>query len=298
MKRKIKELLLGLSAAALLGICPTQLMAQAEETANLRRHAEELERHLMELREHGNRDEARAVQAELQEVGARLRELQNQPQERRRESPEAWMMKVRELRDRAREMQAAGREEAARDLAEQAERVQRELAEQRRPRARETAPSPLERELREVITEARRRAAGGNHEAAQELQRRAAEIREELQARRMHEGERKREGAAPGPEEIERRLHHVRVAMENLHAAGLPDVAHHLEEVAADLERALHRGGPGRDPIHHLQAQIEELRGVVGRLAEQMERLKHAVAEELEEDVDREEHEHGEHGHP
>lgn len=265
-----------------MGVCPFQLAAQSEETANLRRHAEELERHLMELREHGTGDERNAVRAELEQVGARLRELQNQQREGRREAPEAQPAReVRELRARAREMKAAGREEAARDLAEQAERLPREMA--GRPPGADL--SPMQQKLRELVAEAQRRKAAGDHEAARDIQRRAEELKQELKARLGREGrepvrmaEKPRGGDMPPPEEIERRLQHVRIAMENLHAAGLPDVAQHLEEVAADLERALQGPRGHGDPVPHLQAQIDELRGAVGRLAEQMERLKRAVA--------------------
>lgn len=281
MKRTIKSLVLGLAASVAMSAFTVQVAAQPEEVREVRRHAEELERHLMELREHGNREEARAVQAELQQVGARLREIQAREGERRREGGEAREMEVRELHERAREMEAVGREEAARELAERAEQVQRELAESPGRRGPVEAMPPLERELREIQAQARRLAAEGNRDGAREMLRRAEELRGELQERRMREARERgdrpqaRRGAGPPPpEEIERRMHHIQVAMENLHAAGLHEMAEHLEQVAAEMQENLRRPGPAMDPIHHLQAQIEELRGAVRHLAERMEHLQ------------------------
>lgn len=294
MKRTIKTLFLGLTAGALMGFCPLKLAAQSEEATNLRRHAEELKHHLVDLREEGKRDEARAVQAKLEEVAARLRELQTQERERHGKAPDARPPEVRELLVKARELKAAGREEAARDLAERAGQMQRELQlRTEEPKARE--PRADRGQVRKP--EGRRE---GDAPPPKEIQRRLMQRRaEELEARRGREdGERVRRpegprgGEAPPPEEIQRRLEHVRVAMENLHAAGLHDVAQHLEQVAADLKHALHGPGPvhgpgpGMEPVQHLQAQIEELRSALGRLGEQMERLKRAVAEEREDEDD------------
>jgi hypothetical protein len=54
------------------------------------------------------------------------------------------------------------------------------------------------------------------------------------------------------PEELERRLHHVEVAIKNLHAARLPDVARRLEMVARRIrdlrDRAERADAPSRRP--------------------------------------------------
>jgi len=93
---------------------------------------------------------------------------------------------------------------------------------------------------------------------------------------------------------MERRIHHLRVAVENLHAAGLHDQA---EMLARQLERMMH-GGPGPDrphpemrpmgpPPEGPERMIHELRGQVEELRHQMEEMRRVLQELLERERER-----------
>jgi polyhydroxyalkanoate synthesis regulator phasin len=89
-------------------------------------------------------------------------------------------------------------------------------------------------------------------------------------------------------EEAGRKIKHLRIAAENLHAAGADDLARQLLKQVDEMERAAreakmrmmeeakHRGGPEMGGI---PAQIEELRREVGRLREEMKELGQHVKE-------------------
>ena len=122
----------------------------------------------------------------------------------------------------------------------------------------------------------------------------AEAVRRELNKLKAQLGmaERPQPGAPAGPQaEIERRLAHVRVAVENLHAAGMHE---HAERVKQDAERMMrelheqaerrereareHREGPrpGAEPrvealldqLHQMHREVQELREMVKRLSE------------------------------
>jgi hypothetical protein len=100
----------------------------------------------------------------------------------------------------------------------------------------------------------------------------------------------------PGPhpemvaklEETGRRIKHLRIAAENLHAAGADDLARQLMEKAEIMQReareakmrmleeAKHGGGP---EMGGPAAQIDELRREIGRLREEMKELGQHVKE-------------------
>ena len=85
------------------------------------------------------------------------------------------------------------------------------------------------------------------------------------------------------PEEMERRMHHLHVAIENLHAAGLHDVAERLEqELARARERQQTMAPPREMPpvvarvgeeLRRMQAELEELRGQIRALREHIAEL-------------------------
>jgi phage shock protein A len=89
-------------------------------------------------------------------------------------------------------------------------------------------------------------------------------------------------------EEAGRRIKHLQMAAENLHAAGADDLARQVMEKAEAIEReareakmrmmeeAEPRGGPEMGGI---RTQIDELRREVGRLREEMRELGRHVKE-------------------
>ena len=202
-----------------------------------------------------------------------------------------------EHRERADTLDRSGDSDAARGHLEQAERFSREadeLAERRRDRREGHEPPNMQRLMRELeelsvrfepehprLVELRRRIR--DLHGAREHEGRAAEHAErEAHARAEHERRqaehRDREQLARDRAEQERRLHHLHVAVENLHAAGLHELAQRAAAEAGDLEARLHEHRPPahhpgpqhhvEERLEHLQRQIEELRDVVQQLAE------------------------------
>jgi HPt (histidine-containing phosphotransfer) domain-containing protein len=81
-------------------------------------------------------------------------------------------------------------------------------------------------------------------------------------------------------EDTERRMHHLKVAIENLHAAGMPDVAHRLEQELERRRAELPPRGPGMPgmerlgaELRELHAQLDELRRGLREVREEMRRL-------------------------
>lgn len=213
--------------------------------------------------------------------------------------------------DELRERVAALRKEAAalaqQGKKEEAERVMaraRELLEQASRRAgagrREGEPGPdarlaaLQHELEQLRAQARK-LEEANAPAQQRERAREAIARVEQQLHEVHAG---RAGGPPHElADAHRRLQHLRVAAENLRAAGIPDAAASVTEQANNLEREIRQaqerwaaqarpgmpggampGGPG-PAVEALTAQVRELRQEVERLRADVERLKQMVAQ-------------------
>ncbi|HUT88915.1 MAG TPA: M56 family metallopeptidase [Thermoguttaceae bacterium] len=210
-----------------------------------------------------------------------------------------------------------GQDEKARELQgalagtrERMEQVERQLAEAARDRphreTRDREPAEREREMAErqrhelarradELMEAHERAAReGRPEEAERLLREAEEIRRDLERRPDRD---RPDGPPPEErEEMERRVHHVRVAVENLHAAGLHEQA---EQLAGQMERLLHGRpepprdrprevdapprGEGRPHPEQLEGVLRELNGAIGQLNERMEALTVGVEDRIRE---------------
>jgi hypothetical protein len=244
---------------------------EARERDEGERHHEEREREAREREEREEENPERVIhelRQEMEELAHHARELKGE---------------LEELPDDA--------DERARDIQEELERVHHEMEEiegalrerlhgereREGEREGERRPHPEEvlhhmarereelmqhgRELTQKLEHARRE---GNEGAVRELEGALAHLKEKFQAveREMREiregiGHRERpqpEGHRPegGPRaELERRLHHLRVAADNLRAAGMHDQAEQLMRQAEGLARELgHREeGPPRE--HH-----------------------------------------------
>ena len=82
-----------------------------------------------------------------------------------------------------------------------------------------------------------------------------------------------------------RRIHHLRVAAENLNAAESHDLAHQVAKQAAEMERDVqaakqqlaaemqksHGGAQGSEPLSELRAEVERLRAEVKELRQKVE---------------------------
>ncbi len=118
---------------------------------------------------------------------------------------------------------------------------------------------------------------------------RAAEAGREEEANRLereiHELERMLEHGPPHrphhPEDMERRMRHVREAAENLHAAGLHE---HAERLMREAEQMMHRMREGRPPHPEAGRRPKPDRpfppgGEIERLRDEVEELRHQIRE-------------------
>lgn len=183
----------------------------------------------------------------------------------------------------------------ASELAEIAERLGG-----RRPEIMEQQIKVLEGHLKELLDKERRM------REARAPEKDLAGIREQIEKTKREYEESRGRGAhmtpffgATGPglqpemlakrlEEAGRRIQHLRVAAENLRAAGVPDLAQQIMARAEGIEReaqearmrmireAEHRGELQTGGV---PAQIEELRQEVGRLREEVRELRQHVKE-------------------
>jgi len=105
-----------------------------------------------------------------------------------------------------------------------------------------------------------------------DLRRKAAAMEDKL---RHLVAESEREKAAPR-EDIARRLEHLRIAVEHLNQAGLPDVAEQIARQAEAAERELHerhRREEG-DVLHAILKQLDELRKDTALLRDAVNQLR------------------------
>ena len=118
---------------------------------------------------------------------------------------------------------------------------------------------------------------------ADEAERLAREARELMQTLEHRSGD--RPAARPEGEEAQRRLQHLRAAIENLRAAGLNDQANALAHDAERLARGERPAVPesGRRPdgprdvpaaAPQLERAVQELRGQVQEMRQQMEEMR------------------------
>lgn len=186
--------------------------------------------------------------------------------------------RVERLQEQARELKAAGRHD-------EALRVMRE--------ADELQAQPIERP-RPALPEARRAAVRARIEALRNegREREAAELKERLgQAERQGDRPFRARVGRPEPdrpgqptpppmlrERFERRMHHFELALENLRAAGLPELAERLagerERVADRFRAGMERGAPVPQEVESMRAELNELGQAVRELRARVEELQ------------------------
>jgi hypothetical protein len=155
----------------------------------------------------------------------------------------------------------------------------------------------IKRKLKESLSELKELRAAGMEDAAAGVKMRVQKLEDELarmEKRPVGDKDLKREGKevrvvvegrrkAPLKElpSAERRLQHLQVAIDNLHAAGLHEPAERLAEQAGHLKRQLQAGPPAefRGPdrasadLERLQAEVWELRQAIGELRAKLEEM-------------------------
>ena len=134
-----------------------------------------------------------------------------------------------------------------------------------------------------MMDELRELRAGGKEAEATELKQEIVRLERGIAQRERspRPGVRPRrermERLLPEGNEPERRRQHLREAVEQLHAAGLPDIAEKVAQAGQERLREQMRPPPGVPPeaVERLHAQINELRVMVGQLQAQVEKLSH-----------------------
>lgn len=191
--------------------------------------------------------------------------------------------RVEQLTEKARDLKAAGRHEDALRVMREAE----ELEVQARAR-RETSEIEGRRGEPRAAREAVRDGERERQTAA--VQERLAERRREVDRPGPGRVDRPRAERAdePGPvpprrEGMDRRMRHFELAIENLHAAGLHELAERLAREREQVAERL-RTGPERNAA--VQEELERVRAELNELREGMQRLK-ARLEELHRDEPR-----------
>lgn len=266
----------------------------AERREADRERAEAREREMQEAREremaaHRERtlDELEGERNELTERVAHLRrELQGVPEGQEMELRRALEETMHAAQRVGQEMERVRHGDTPRPEGERREDPEAAVREimQERQELMELGKA-LHQELEELQRAGKEDAAHGVARRLEEVKREYAEL--EARAKEIHgqiNHPDQPRPAGPPREEIERRVEHLRVAAENLHAAGLHDQAEMVMQQAerlADEGRMPPREQPGprppEAPIQDLQRQLQQMRG-------QMEEMQRALRMLMERD--------------
>jgi len=264
-----------------------RIMALRREHAALEERAGQIRRELEAvLREHGEVHPAvRELAGELERIQGRMREIVAAA---RGEGPRPYQPRPYQPRP----YQPRPYQPRPYQPRPDQPRPDQPRPDQPRPdQPRPDQPQPPElRQLEELEREIHRLSEAGRHEEAEVLKRRGRELMEAMRRRQMDRPPEPARPAVRDPE-LERRIHHLRVAMENLHAAGMPDQA---EMLARQIERMMQAmPGPRADvPRPDVPPEgprpegpdraIQELRGQVDQLRREMAEIRGALRELLE----------------
>jgi len=164
-------------------------------------------------------------------------------------------------------------------------------------------PAVLRREAAELEAKARELKESGRNDEAMRVQREAEELRivadrrqaeisrdrpveperrrqmEQQQERRRQSQMEARPAEPEAPEEWERRIHHAEVAVDNLHAAGLHEMAERLERELGAWRERLERQVRKSQPADQLADHVRELHQQVDELRQQVDELRRALRE-------------------
>ena len=194
--------------------------------------------------------------------------------------PQDLQAQAERLQREARELKAQGKDEAAGDTMRQAEKLRAQAGKlQDRPdrqRARE-----VRSQLEKARTELKEAQAAANEEEALKARRRVQDLEMQLEGlERSRRPPRDFPGRDMPPDRPEvQRMRHLQVAIDNLHAAGMHDVADQLARQAEGLRQQLRPrelGRPGFQPgqdMERLRAELQELRQNVRELNRRVEEL-------------------------
>jgi hypothetical protein len=175
--------------------------------------------------------------------------------------------KIGRMMQEARELKEAGNEAQSRELMEQAGQLMREAKEAAQARAAEPREGG---ELQDRLEAMKGRIMALRREGrVEEAERLERETREFMQRAQWKE----RPAEQPTGDEAQRRMHHLRVAAENLRAAGLHEQA---EQLMRQVERMM-ASPEVRRPDADREAPVRELAEAMRRLNQRVERLEQAL---------------------
>jgi uncharacterized protein YukE len=174
-----------------------------------------------------------------------------------------------------------GQDAEARELKGALERIERQMHElQAALGPRPDAPNRerVQARLEELKAAIHRAAEAGRRDEAERLEREAHELMRMLEQR---PGD--RPPGAPEGADMERRMQHLRVAIENLRAAGLHEPAEALARQAEGLMRG--RAVPGPHPeagprpegAPHLERAVQDLSRQMEEMRRQMDEIRNAL---------------------
>lgn len=198
--------------------------------------------------------------------------------------PDALRQEARQLEEKSRDLKQAGQHDEARRTwqkveALRAEADQREAGargQDRREQPDRDAMAQKLRDLRRQLDDLRE--AGRDAEAAETKERIAMLERRMARPDRVEGRPRDR---APGNPELERRMEHLRIAIENLHAAGLHELADRIAREAKSRQRPTPARPPGevrgpgvaRGEVEQLREEMQELRMGLQQLRARLDEL-------------------------
>ncbi|HRZ56390.1 MAG TPA: hypothetical protein P5525_13145 [Candidatus Paceibacterota bacterium] len=194
------------------------------------------------------------------------------------------------LEEKAADLKAAGRHEAAMGLMVEARKIRDEAGRsefrgQQRPAVVERRHA-LKSRLEELRHELERQTAEGHEAEADELRQQIERVERALRGfdgppgqRPFERGEKPRPEGRPEAMGMQRRLAHLQRAIEALRTGGMPDLAERLAQVEAQMRNELGRPG-GRPGLREAAVgEIGRLRAEMQELREGMQQLKRRLEE-------------------
>jgi hypothetical protein len=208
-------------------------------------------------------------------------EGQQQPNRPRvEEQRRAMQDRAAQLRDKLKDLEAAGKMDQAREVKAQLGELENQMRSGPQPQAMARFQERLAR-LGVEIQELRQ---NGRNEEADRLEREARDIKSQFQGPPQL-GPRQEGMRQPPPPmgDLQSRMQHLQIAIDNLHAAGMHDQAERLQQQAEQFKRQMpQRQGPPpggseqmagsfrqmQNELNQLRKEVMELRRLVQDLAE------------------------------
>jgi hypothetical protein len=207
--------------------------------------------------------------------------------------PQDLRVKAERLRQEAEELKRDGKVGRALELRREAEELSAEAEKQqqkvaRLPQRNQPRPQENRRQLEQALAEPKDLRPSGKEEKAMKMQRRVQELERTLA---RFDGPSTEPGGFPpepprgrnfrrpaGGEAEMQRLKHLEIAIENLHAAGMHEVAERLTQQAQGMRQNFRPAeGPRRQPIRRAEGELEGLRDEIRDLRQAVRELRARV---------------------